>query len=272
MSSKNWLQAAGIVWSLLTKAARLGSTLNYEDVAPHIATNPLSVAFALGPIQSYCMGHSPPLPPLTALVVGKQSRMPGSGFIAWPLDDLASGRSLVYGFDWNRIPNPFLKFEPHEDEEYFVRLLLNSPNQAAAVYSRVANRGLSQDVFRAAVRKAYGNRCAMCGLSLRSALDAAHIIPWHLANPENRIDPRNGVLLCATHHRLFDRGEITISESYRITFPHPRGELRIETDADQRHTEKLAGDSLRLPKRVELHPFAHAFRHHHRMYKWGPLP
>ena len=56
----------------------------------------------------------------------------------------------------------------------------------------------------------------MCALSFEEAWDAAHVIPSAKSSPALRISPRNGILLCANHHKLFDSGWIGISEDYRI--------------------------------------------------------
>lgn len=271
-SRKNWLQAAGIAWPRLTAAAKARRTLTYEELAPYIATNPLSVGYALSPIQSYCMGQLPVLPPLTALVVGKNNKLPGAGFVAWPLDDLEGGLRLVFDTDWDSIPNPFLKFTSNEDEDAFVETLLKSPDQAFNVYVRVASRGIAQDIFRRAVRKAYGNQCAMCGLTIQAALEAAHIVPWHIAAPEQRIDPRNGILLCAIHHRLFDRGDVTVSESFRVVFPGPKKRIDVVTVVDRHATTRLSGKAAFLPNRTTLYPSVEALKHHHRTHKWGAVP
>lgn len=72
--------------------------------------------------------------------------------------------------------------------------------------------------FREEVLRVYGYRCTICGFNLRLdnaplALDAAHI-RWHQANGPSIVS--NGLALCALHHKLFDRGAFTLSETLRI--------------------------------------------------------
>ena len=167
------------------------------------------------------------------------------------------------------IENPFKKFQEDETEDAFVDRLLSNPDQASTVYARVAMRGVAQAIFREAVRKAYGVHCAMCGLTLRSALEAAHIIPWSLATPAQRMDPRNGIWLCAVHHRLFDLGAMTVSESYKVAFPHPKSLLTVITPTDRHVTVRIAKKSLQLPKKQHLYPSMESLRHHHKVHKWG---
>ena len=64
-----------------------------------------------------------------------------------------------------------------------------------------------QTRFRYAVFKRYGARCAVCDLAVDMALDAAHIV---IKGENGSDDPRNGLVLCATHHRLYDNGYFAI--------------------------------------------------------------
>ena len=45
--------------------------------------------------------------------------------------------------------------------------------------------------------------CAVCPITVSELLDAAHIREKH---DQGSDDARNGIVLCATHHRAFDRG------------------------------------------------------------------
>ena len=72
--------------------------------------------------------------------------------------------------------------------------------------------------FRERVLSAYGHACAVCGFAVRQereplALEAAHI-KWHQARGPDIV--RNGLSLCALHHRLFDKGAFTVSQGKRI--------------------------------------------------------
>jgi putative restriction endonuclease len=67
--------------------------------------------------------------------------------------------------------------------------------------------------FARRVLEAYGNRCAICGYQLR-LLDAAHIVP--VADSLSTDRTENGLALCPTHHRAFDRGIIGIAEDGTI--------------------------------------------------------
>lgn len=73
---------------------------------------------------------------------------------------------------------------------------------------------LSRDSsFSGRVFAAYSGQCAFCGMQLR-VVDAAHIIP--VANPLSSDETQNGICLCGTHHRAFDRGFLAMSDTSEI--------------------------------------------------------
>ena len=72
---------------------------------------------------------------------------------------------------------------------------------------------LGQGIFRVAVMDAYGRACAVTQEHSLPALEASHIQPYAKDGPH---DVRNGILLRADLHRLFDQGYVTITPAYRI--------------------------------------------------------
>jgi putative restriction endonuclease len=263
---KNWDQAAGAIWPALTSAAAERNLLKYGEIAPLIPTNPLSVGRALGPIQSYCLDAN--IPPLTAIVVGKTTGLPGSGFVAWDIDNLEEGIEGVFRYPWDTIANPFTGFADGTTEAGFADELVTYPDAAEGVYSRIKNRGVAQRVFRRALLKAYDNKCCMCGLSFESALEAAHIVPWSESSPAERMDPRNGLLLCSTHHRMFDAAEITIDVDYKIEYFDPEGSDGPYSAADHSLSISLHGSTIRLPKKLDVAPSMFAVNRRRDMDEW----
>ncbi|RSK27604.1 restriction endonuclease [Bacillus sp. HMF5848] len=72
--------------------------------------------------------------------------------------------------------------------------------------------------FREKILRAYGYSCAICGFNVRLAhtlvgVEAAHI-KWHQAGGPDTEE--NGIALCSLHHKLFDRGVFTISNSRQM--------------------------------------------------------
>ena len=71
---------------------------------------------------------------------------------------------------------------------------------------------LGQGTFRYAVRDAYG-KCAVSTEHSLPALEAAHIIPY---SHGGRHEIRNGLLLRADIHKLFDAGYVTVTPDHRF--------------------------------------------------------
>jgi hypothetical protein len=82
-------------------------------------------------------------------------------------------------------------------------------------YRLARTRGVSAAVFKRAVQRAYGFRCAFCGFTAldvpglaRSGVDAAHILPWG----QYDLDVvQNGLLLCKRDHWAFDAHVLLLS-------------------------------------------------------------
>ncbi|WP_244069195.1 HNH endonuclease [Bradyrhizobium sp. Ce-3] len=194
------------------------------------------------------------LPPLTAIVVSKSQRRPGSGFVAWDIDDLESGITLVYGEDWAAKANPFLGFGENETFETLARELINDPGASEAIYRRVKDRGIAQKIFREALIIAYDHQCAMCDLSFYDALEAAHIVPFWECSAEQKMDVCNGLLLCANHHRLFDTEWITVSADHVIQFSDPNMRDGPYSKSDIAASVGLHGTKVRCPADPKLRP------------------
>jgi hypothetical protein len=104
-----------------------------------------------------------------------------------------------------------------------------------------------QRQFREALCRRYGNRCLVTGCEILSVLEAAHINPYRGENDNN---PKNGLLLRADIHTLFDLDLLGIEPDRLQVELHPD----LARDGDYR---TFAGRSLgceggRRPSREEL--------------------
>jgi putative restriction endonuclease len=106
---------------------------------------------------------------------------------------------------------------------------------------------LGQGTFRIAVTEAYDRSCAVTGEHSLPALDAAHIQAYSAEGPH---DVRNGILLRADLHRLFDQGYITITPDHRIEVS---GRLR-EDYSNGRSYYPLHGAPMRMPTSLAEQP------------------
>jgi putative restriction endonuclease len=83
------------------------------------------------------------------------------------------------------------------DETPF-RLTALAPGASAVVQTRPGQARFKFEVFGR-----YGASCAVCDLAIEGLLDAAHIRDKRFSGSD---DARNGLVLCALHHRAMDRG------------------------------------------------------------------
>lgn len=68
---------------------------------------------------------------------------------------------------------------------------------------------VKQAFFRKTVVTNFEGRCCITGLAEQRLLVASHIKPW-ANDPNNRLNPHNGLCLSALHDRAFDRGLLTV--------------------------------------------------------------
>jgi putative restriction endonuclease len=106
-------------------------------------------------------------------------------------------------------------------------------------------RRLQQARFRDAVLRAYRERCAVCELRIRPLLDAA------VLDGESTLDVRNGLCLCATHHRAFDAGVLGYDREYIVRID--TGERTIG-DGERAMLLAFDGKRLSLPADERLWP------------------
>ncbi|WP_203857932.1 HNH endonuclease [Plantactinospora mayteni] len=106
-----------------------------------------------------------------------------------------------------------------------------------------------QPDFRRDLMQAYDGRCAISGCDVEAALQAAHISPYD-GPATNTV--RNGLLLRADLHNLFDRGLLWIDDEFRV---------RLAGSVHSHYAEHY-GRPLRLPTRPEHRPDRAALRLH----------
>jgi len=106
-----------------------------------------------------------------------------------------------------------------------------------------------QPAFRKALFAAYEARCAITGCDVAEALEAAHIMPYRGTHTN---DVRNGLLLRADLHTLFDLGLLRIEPGSCTIELAP-----VMTGSAYR---ELEGQTLRLPRASRQRPDPDALR------------
>ncbi|WP_168433010.1 HNH endonuclease [Pontiella sulfatireligans] len=121
---------------------------------------------------------------------------------------------------------------------------------AASYEEEVFVRG---GVFKKQVPRIYDNTCCISGLKVEtsinaSLIDACHIVPFSQSHDDTIT---NGLALCPTLHRAFDRGLIAINpDTYRVIVSTRMTEPVTSTYSIQ----QFQGLEINLPKSEKYHP------------------
>ena len=110
---------------------------------------------------------------------------------------------------WTAVQSSFLTQQPSVDNSDFfesaVRERFGEPVLVAPRFGQAS--------FRALVTEAYDKRCAITGENTLAVLETAHIVPY---GKQGTHEVRNGLLLRADFHRLFDVGLVSVSPELRV--------------------------------------------------------
>jgi putative restriction endonuclease len=123
---------------------------------------------------------------------------------------------------------------------------------------------LGQQFFRTTILTSYRCRCCVCGIPIRGFLIASHILPWN-EQPHLRVNPHNGLCLCAIHDRAFDTGLLGIEPIYTVVIS-PEVDAYLPNDALSNGFIQCAGHEIALPDKFMPDPdfldhhVSHVFR------------
>lgn len=82
-------------------------------------------------------------------------------------------------------------------------------------------RGSAQRAFSKAVKKNYGFRCAITGITSENFLVASHIVPWSV-DKAIRLDPSNGICLSLLVDKAFESGLLLIDNELNVSIDWTR--------------------------------------------------
>ena len=119
--------------------------------------------------------------------------------VGWVVDHNDTSRQCIILFD-----EPPTAIPPDPDQTPF-RLKANRKEKKRSVKHRERSPEFKFDVV-----KRYGQQCAFCEITEARLLEAAHIRP---VSKNGSDDPRNGLVLCANHHKAIDNGLVGIRPS-----------------------------------------------------------
>ena len=158
--------------------------------------------------------------------------------LAW-VQDWDDARRLFIVFFGKDAPAalPTLEVEDHEP------FMLAGPSERRQGLAAIRP---GQATFKFRVMRRYPVACAVCGIAVPELLDAAHMREKRDSGSD---DPRNGILLCTTHHRAFDRLLFAIEPStLRLTTKQngpTLSDLRITVESLSYLTRKPHNDAVR---------------------------
>ncbi len=101
-------------------------------------------------------------------------------------------------------------FELFMKEEIIEKLVIPDTSKSSIVQGR-----RKQSFFRKLILSNFNNKCCITNLSFPPLLVASHIVPWS-KDEQNRLNPKNGLLLNNLHDKAFDQGFITINKDFKI--------------------------------------------------------
>ncbi|MEI2719909.1 MAG: HNH endonuclease [Gemmatimonadales bacterium] len=200
---------AGSGWLGFGAAGNLASVWLAGDGNNHIvASGPWALVAEVGPVDGCASLEGP---------------MPDGAAAAWAchgdraLDALLRRIALL----GQVLPN-----QPQQRWEQEVEATLASmPGPRTTERVAEVKQRVGQDLFRDALEKYWGGRCAITGVSQRELLRASHAKPWKDCTDAERLDVHNGLLLAAHLDAAFDAGLIGIGGGGEVLVSERLGEL-----------------------------------------------
>lgn len=141
-------------------------------------------------------------------------------------------------------------FEQIEELEEWI-----NPDVDDTQVERVTKVRVGQRFFRNTILANYRSRCCVCGMPIPRLLIASHIIPWR-DNEDLRLNPHNGLCMCALHDRAFDTGFLAVDEQYRIVISNQVSDYlpneSAETGLIRHHRNEILLPDKFMPKQEYL--------------------
>ncbi len=154
-------------------------------------------------------------------------------------------------------PNNVLKAYEHQSLSPPAEPTVEFDFTAASERRVETTQRVGQSFFRKIILTSYRKRCALTGIEETRLLNASHIVAWK-DDPQNRINPSNGICLNALHDRAFDQHLITFDENYKMIIADYLP-VRARQELERVETGKLKLPSRFLPDQRFLEQHRRAF-------------
>ncbi|WP_378956355.1 HNH endonuclease [Pelosinus sp. sgz500959] len=103
-------------------------------------------------------------------------------------------------------------------EDIMIESNLNLIDSDATDVFRNIKIRIGENKLRKQLLENYNHTCALCKISNPKLLMTRHIKTWIESSREERINPKNAILLCKLHDALFENGFISLSDQYEVIF------------------------------------------------------
>ncbi|MGE4454474.1 MAG: HNH endonuclease [Sphaerochaeta sp.] len=120
-----------------------------------------------------------------------------------------------------------------------------------------------QHTYRKQALELWHNSCAVLGIEKPKILVASHIKPWRVANDQERVDPKNALILSPLYDTLFDLG--------MITFDPSRGTIKLSKQLDDNEYDRLGIDDSKHLSMVPDGTEHYLHYHNKYVYDFAPL-
>ncbi|MDO4729235.1 MAG: HNH endonuclease [Bacteroidota bacterium] len=164
-----------------------------------------------------------------------------------------------YNTDEDDLPNVSILYDNSEEYQRKINELKNKVDENTFQEEVFIRRGL----FKREIPKIYNNTCAISGLRIDaitnvSMVDACHIVPFSEGYDDTLT---NGIALCPNLHRAFDRGLISISDSYQVLINKNFIESKSIYNISQ-----FEGKQIILPTEIDFYPDINNIRKHRKRF------
>ncbi len=159
----------------------------------------------------------------------------------------------IIGKRRNRASEDYTRLEELKDE---VRPIEQSSAAETKRIERAIKERRGQPMFRRELLQVYGGRCAVTGCEETSVLEAAHIVGF---SKKGRYEARNGLLLRADWHTLFDLGLWAVNPN-RFT-------IEVSPRINDREYTRFHGRKIYRPSDPKLSPVRDALSRRYNQFK-----
>lgn len=119
----------------------------------------------------------------------------------------------LIGTEAKNLIGEFAEIEINDSEESKIeKEIIQNTNLQYTEKQQLTRSRRGQGVFRTNLER-IENHCRVTGLSSKENLIASHIMPWKVANNQQRLDGYNGLLLSPHIDHLFDKGYISFEDN-----------------------------------------------------------